>query len=106
VEGNRNINEYIDIIPAPGETIGHQIVRIHSEGETLYCLGDLYHHPVEVEHPNWTTVWSEDVSGGLASREALTEAALAEEAILIATHIGGVGRLKPVDSGVTWDDLL
>ena len=86
--------------------MGHQIVRIHSEDETLYCLGDLYHHPVEVEHPNWTTVWSEDVNGGLASREALTKAAVAEKALLIATHIGGIGLLKQSDTGVDWDAVL
>lgn len=106
VDRSQEINEYIDIIPAPGETIGHQIVRVHSEGETLYCLGDLYHHPIEVEHPTWTTVWSEDINGGLASREALTEAALAEEALLIATHIGGLGRLKQSDNGVVWDAVI
>ncbi|MBI3460972.1 MBL fold metallo-hydrolase, partial [Candidatus Acetothermia bacterium] len=43
VEGNHELCAGIQIIAAPGESPGHQIVRVHSEGRTLYCLGDLYH---------------------------------------------------------------
>ncbi len=91
------------ILPAPGETPGHQIVRVRSAGRTLYCLGDLYHHPVEVEQPTWAAHWN-DRAAALASRQALVAAALAEDALLVATHIPGVGRLTKTDDGVQWND--
>src|SRR5262245_11027712 len=91
----------VEIIPAPGESPGHQIVRVHSEGQTLYCLGDLYHHPIEVERQEWAAQWA-DADAIRASRRALVEAALAEDALLIATHIQGVGRLKRAGLGVAW----
>jgi glyoxylase-like metal-dependent hydrolase (beta-lactamase superfamily II) len=53
VEGNRKLADGVEIIHAPGETPGHQIVRVHSDGQTFYSLGDLYHHPVEIERPEW-----------------------------------------------------
>jgi glyoxylase-like metal-dependent hydrolase (beta-lactamase superfamily II) len=91
----------VEIIPAPGESPGHQIVRVHSEGQTLYCLGDLYHHPIEVERQEWAAQWA-DADAIRASRRALVEAALAEDALLIATHIEGIGRLERAGPGVVW----
>jgi glyoxylase-like metal-dependent hydrolase (beta-lactamase superfamily II) len=100
VEGNRNLLPAIRIIAAPGESPGHQIVCVHSEGQTLYCLGDLYHHEVEVEQPAWMAEWASR-EANIASRHALAEAALAENALLVAAHMP-VGRLQCTASGVSW----
>ena len=101
VEGNRELGSGISILAAPGESPGHQIVRVRSEGQTLYCLGDLFHHPIEVEHLPWMVRWA-DAESNLHSRQALAEAALAEQALLVATHIPGVGRLERSASGLAW----
>lgn len=98
VEGNFDLLPGVRIIATPGETEGHQIVQVHSEGQTLYCLGDLYHHPIEFEHPGWMVHWK-NVETNLRSRRALMEAALAENALLIAAHIPP-GRLECIRSGV------
>jgi glyoxylase-like metal-dependent hydrolase (beta-lactamase superfamily II) len=101
VAGHQDLVDGVAIIPAPGETPGHQIVRVHSNGETLYCLGDLYHHPVEVTHQEWVAQWA-DADLTHASRNSLVKAALAEQARLSATHIGEIGRLERAGSGVAW----
>ena len=101
VAAKRDLNDSIQIIPAPGESPGHQIVRVHSQGETLYCLGDLYHDAHEVEHPESMAYWT-DTSAMLDSRTTLANSALAENALLTATHIPGFGRLEPTTSGVVW----
>ena len=101
VEGDRDLGGGVQIVAAPGETRGHQIVRIRSYDHVLYCLGDLFHHPVEVEHPTWMVRWA-DRDANLASRRSLAEAALAENALLVATHIRGIGRLQRTSSGVVW----
>ena len=100
VEGNRDLLPAVRIIAAPGESPGHQIVRVHSEGHTLYCLGDLYHHAIEVEQPAWMAEWA-GRDANIASRHALAEAALAENALLVAAHMP-VGRLERTGSGVKW----
>lgn len=96
--------EGVQIIPAPGETPGHQIVRVQSEGQTLYCLGDLYHHPIEVDYPEWQVHWAEPETSR-RSRQALVAAALAEDALLVATHIPTPGRLAQTEAGVIWKPL-
>jgi glyoxylase-like metal-dependent hydrolase (beta-lactamase superfamily II) len=103
VEGERELLPGVRIIAAPGESPGHQIVRVHSEGQTLYCLGDLYHHAVEVEQPAWMAQWA-NPDTTVASRHALAEAALAENALLVAAHMP-VGRLERTGSGVKWVDV-
>ncbi len=101
MEGNRSLGAGAQIIAAAGETPGHQIVRVQSAGHVLYCVGDLFHHPVEIVHPEWMVRWA-DPATTLASRRALIEAALAENALLIATHIAGVGRLQQGTMGTMW----
>ena len=77
------------------------IVRVHSEGQTLYLLGDLIHHPVEIERPEVMVHWA-DVEATRSSRRRLIESALAEDARLVATHIVPVGRLERTPQGVVW----
>jgi glyoxylase-like metal-dependent hydrolase (beta-lactamase superfamily II) len=101
VGGRHDLGGGVEVIPAPGESPGHQIVRVRSSERTLYCLGDLYHHPVEVEHQEWAAQWA-DADMIRASRQALVEAALDEQALLLATHIAGIGRLERAGPGVIW----
>lgn len=101
VEGDRDLSAEVKLIAAPGESPGHQIVRISSQGQTFYCLGDLYHHPAEVEHPSWMSIW-DDATTNVASRSTLAEAALADNALLVAAHIPGIGRLERTATGVRW----
>jgi glyoxylase-like metal-dependent hydrolase (beta-lactamase superfamily II) len=100
VEGNVDLLPAVRLLTAPGESPGHQIVRVHSEGQTLYCLGDLYHDPLEVEHPTWMARWA-DVNTALASRRRLVEFALAEDALLVPAHMSP-GRLERTADGVRW----
>lgn len=102
VDGDHDIAPGIRLIHTPGETPGHAVVRVHSNGQTLYVLGDLFHHPIEIEHPDWLPVWVEPVTT-LASRRSLMDAALAEDALLVAAHIPGVGRLHKGVHGVHWE---
>lgn len=102
VDGEFALDGAISIIPAPGETPGHQIVRLRSEGQTLYLLGDLIHHPIEIEQPDVMVDWAQR-EATIASRRALAAAATAEGALLTATHIREVGRLRATPDGVAWE---
>jgi len=103
VEGDRDLSAEVKLIATPGESPGHQIVRISSQGQILYCLGDLFHHPVEVEHPAWMVKWA-DAGSNLASRRRLIEAALQEHAILVAAHMP-FGHVEGTLSNPTWVPL-
>jgi glyoxylase-like metal-dependent hydrolase (beta-lactamase superfamily II) len=105
VDGQQEIVPGVSIHPAPGETPGHQIVRVESEGQVLYCLGDLYHHIVEVEQSSWMPHWCAQ-EPLLAARSAFVAAALAEDALLMATHIPGLGRLSIKGDKISWEETM
>jgi glyoxylase-like metal-dependent hydrolase (beta-lactamase superfamily II) len=92
----------IQVTPTPGETPGHSVARVQSQEKTLYCLGDLFHHPSEISHPEWGPLWAEPQQN-LRSRQRLCAAALAEGARLISSHIPGVGRLARSGDHVRWE---
>jgi len=104
VAGDQSLGPGVTIVATPGETPGHQALRVSSGGQTLYCVGDLYHHPIEVVHSAWMVPWA-NRDANLQSRRAVSEAALAEDALLIATHIRGVGQLRSYGAGVEWVDV-
>jgi proline-specific peptidase len=104
VEGDVDLAPGIRLIHAPGESPGHALVRVQSHGQTLYCLGDLFHHVLEVEHLDWVPLWA-DPEKTLASRRQLITAALAENALLVAAHIQGIGSLRPTETGSRWESL-
>lgn len=101
VDGDRAIAGGIELRHTPGESPGHQVVRVHSRGETLYVLGDVFHDPVEAEHPEWMVTWA-DPPAMRATRQWLMAEALTEDALLIAAHIPGVGRLARESAGIRW----
>jgi glyoxylase-like metal-dependent hydrolase (beta-lactamase superfamily II) len=106
VEGRFEVAPGITIVPAPGESPGHAMVRFGSEGEVAYFLGDLFHDVAEVAHQDW--VWSgRDVEKMIASRRALADAAMREKAVLVAAHIPfpGTGRIVQTAEGQRWEPL-
>jgi glyoxylase-like metal-dependent hydrolase (beta-lactamase superfamily II) len=104
VENPTDLPGGVTILPAPGESPGHQVVRVHSEGQVLYCIGDLYHVTAEVEQPAWMPPWN-DAAANRQSRATLNERFVAEDALLVATHIAEVGRMQRVGDGYTWSSV-
>ena len=104
VNGDYSLGADVQILASPGETPGHQTVKVRSNGQTLYCIGDLYHHIVEVAYPQWGVHWA-DLETMRVSRAEFVESALAENATVIISHVHGAGRLVRQNGGVRWDEL-
>ncbi len=103
LEGSMSITKGIRMIHSPGESPGHAIVEIESEGETLYSLGDLFHDPLEISHMDW--VWQgRDQEKMLQSRGELVSLAQAKDATLLMAHFPfpGMGKLDRVRDQIVW----
>jgi glyoxylase-like metal-dependent hydrolase (beta-lactamase superfamily II) len=83
----------LDLVPAPGETPGHQLVHVQSSEGEAYITGDLYHHPLEFEEPERNVVWAEPVAMA-ASKAALMARAEASRAMVYFAHIEGQWRVE------------
>ncbi len=92
VQSELEITLGVTLIPAPGESPGHQIVKIQSEGESLYCVGDLYHHAIEVENPMCMSSWCDPVPH-METKSRFVQMALKENALMLAAHMP-IGRIN------------
>jgi len=101
IEGDLDLGHGVRILSAPGETPGHQAVRVVSEGHVAYVVGDMIRHVVEVAYPRFMVDWAEQDSN-VASRRRIYEAAADEGAIMIASHIPAIGRFSRVGGKPAW----
>lgn len=104
VDARLELSPELMVLATPGETPGHLALRLRAGEQCFYALGDLYHHEVEVARPDWLVHWA-DPASTRASREGIVAAALAEEALLMATHMRGLGRLRAAAGGLRWEEI-
>ena len=99
----RDIAPGVAMIPAPGETAGHCIVRVASGGRRFYYLGDLFHVPCEIEHVEWAPP-NRDVSSLISSRRALLADAVPHDSVLVFSHdsFPAWGRITRAGNGYRW----
>jgi glyoxylase-like metal-dependent hydrolase (beta-lactamase superfamily II) len=103
VDGEREIVPGVTIVPAPGESAGHSVVRLESAGEVFYVLGDIVHHACEVEHPDWGPPHADP--GKLAAARDRIFPTLAREGALLATAhepFPPWGRIVAAGDGYRW----
>jgi glyoxylase-like metal-dependent hydrolase (beta-lactamase superfamily II) len=60
VEDTHRITNEVWLEPTPGHTPGHFSVRISSCGHDAVITGDLMHHPVQCQHPEWNCGFDSD----------------------------------------------
>lgn len=103
VEGEYEVVPGITILPAPGESPGHLIVRVASGGETFYALGDLFHHFCDFVNPRWHAPWN-DPAALLASRQQFL-AAVSPNDTVVYTHAAfpGWGHVVREGEGYRWE---
>jgi glyoxylase-like metal-dependent hydrolase (beta-lactamase superfamily II) len=93
--------------PTPGHTANHAAIRLRSAGETAIFGGDVAHHPVQVTHPEWNSVFDAFADEARASRRRCLQQASREGAVFFTAHFAGssVGRVSQAGEGFTWTYL-
>jgi len=86
VEMNHVVTDDVRLIPTPGHTPGHVSVEISSFGERAIITGDLFHHPLQMAHPDWKDL--ADVDGELAHRTRVEflESNADQPVLILGTH--------------------
>jgi glyoxylase-like metal-dependent hydrolase (beta-lactamase superfamily II) len=102
VKGAKILPGSVNIIPSPGESPGHQLLEVTSGDRSFYCVGDLFHHWVEVEEPDWGPDWA-DAKLNTVSKKMLSEAAASTNAIVIPGHMAP-GRIRKKDGSFHWEE--
>lgn len=101
VDGPLDLGDGLTLLPAPGETPGHQIVWIkHDDGETC-IVGDLFHHPLEFAEADRHPVWA-DAPTMQASKSIFMQRAAASKAKVFFTHIEGAYGITISNGQTIW----
>jgi glyoxylase-like metal-dependent hydrolase (beta-lactamase superfamily II) len=103
--GDEEVAPGVSILAAPGESAGHQVVRLTAGDEYVYYLGDLVHFPIEVEHPEWVPLRNRDVPTLIESRHRVFTDRRDRPATFVFTHapFPGWGRIDVAgDRDYTW----
>ena len=103
VDGEREVVPGVTMIPAPGESPGHSLVRVRSGGQSFYFVGDLFHHPCEVANLDWVSS-GRDQAAMRASRDRLMAEAAPAGATVVWTHslFPGWGTIVKEGDGYRW----
>lgn len=84
---------------SPGHSPGHTSYVISAAGERVIVLGDVFHTPAQLAHPEWPSRPDADESGVLAARRRITAELGQPGTIGFAFHFGdqAFGRLTGTD---------
>lgn len=96
----------VTMIPAPGESPGHHVIRVDSGGERFFALGDLFHHAAEIDNQDWIPA-NRDVPAMQASREHIMPECASTRAICVFAHepFPGWGRIEQSDGQYRWQRI-
>ncbi len=98
VRGELDLGDGLVILPAPGETPGHQLLWLATPRGEACFVGDLFHHPLEFDESDRHPVWA-DAPVLQASKARLAERAAARMAQVFFTHIVGPHRVAANGKG-------
>ena len=87
VSGSHRLTAGIVVEPAPGHTLGHQMLHLVSGGQHAFFTGDCFHHPIQLVEPAIPFGDAEDLEQAIAMRRKLVELSADNGALLIAAHL-------------------
>jgi glyoxylase-like metal-dependent hydrolase (beta-lactamase superfamily II) len=87
VDGPNEVIPGVRMVPAPGHTPGHAVVEIASGGAHVIWAADAVLHRAALAHPDWTSATDADPERAVRTRRTLLQRALANNALLLASHL-------------------
>ncbi|MEE4484640.1 MBL fold metallo-hydrolase [Serratia ficaria] len=78
----------------PGHSYDHLSLSFTSEGETAFFWGDVMHHPLQIQLPQWNSVFCEFSEQARHSRRKALEFAVETRATVFTTHFPGASAGK------------
>ena len=101
VTGPHRLNDFIEILPAPGHSAGHVVFDLDSGGERAVFLGDVFHHLLQVYYPDWNFPKNSDAEEARVSRRRILAHCAATGALACPGHVGApfAGRIEATGEG-------
>ena len=108
-EDGEEIFPGVRAVVTPGHTSGHtSYIITSSTGKRLIALGDAFHIPAQLGHPDWPSLPDIDVDAVLAARRKLTQELEQPGTLGFACHFGdqAFGRITRTGTGfLDWEPV-
>ncbi|PWC39808.1 MBL fold metallo-hydrolase [Azospirillum sp. TSO35-2] len=91
--------------PTPGHSAGHMCIALDCGGGTeALFTGDLMHHPIQIYHPDWNSVFCERPDEARRSRTRVLDRVAGTDTTLFTAHFpeSSAGRVSRDGSGFAW----
>ena len=94
VEAEEEFIAGFKMVFAPGHRPDHYAVEISSDGNTLLHIADGFRHAVQVDHPDWYSIYDSYPEQMAESLKMLIQRAVDKNAILFGSHFKFPGLAK------------
>jgi glyoxylase-like metal-dependent hydrolase (beta-lactamase superfamily II) len=94
VAADHEIARGLRFAPAPGHTPGNVVLHVSAGRQRAVLSGDVLHHPVQIERPQWASTFDLDPEAAMATRFTLLEMAAETGAVLIAAHFADAAAVS------------
>ena len=84
--GEKALTAEVGTVPTPGHTPGHTSLMISSGGEKAVVMGDMAHHPAQVDHIDWCSGFDADHPRTTESRRKLFDQVESEGLVAAFCH--------------------
>jgi glyoxylase-like metal-dependent hydrolase (beta-lactamase superfamily II) len=79
--------------PTPGHSVGHMSISLTSGGESALFGGDVMHHPLQLHHPHWNSVFCADGEQTRRSRAWVLDA-IRDGGLYFSSHFPGTSVVR------------
>ncbi|MEM9010256.1 MAG: MBL fold metallo-hydrolase [Pseudomonadota bacterium] len=86
-DGEADLGGGVTLLPAPGHTPGHAVVRLSGGGAEAFLLGDVFLNAAQLATPDLRYALDADPDQAVATRGAMFERLAGEGALFLATHM-------------------
>ena len=86
VDDGYTLDDTLTLLPAPGHTLAHCAIHLHSHDNRAVFSGDVMHVPLQVYYPLCGTSLDDDPQLGVRSRLHLLESCAESQTLLLPTH--------------------
>ncbi|MEO0952159.1 MAG: MBL fold metallo-hydrolase [Pseudomonadota bacterium] len=107
VDAEEEITPGIRLVSTPGHTEDHCAVKIENGGRTGLITGDFIHHPVQFEHPGWSSSFDTSPDQSVSTRLSMFEELAASETLLFGTAFPTptAGYVRKIDDRFRFDPM-
>ena len=106
-EDGAEIAAGLTAVATPGHRSGATSLRVEDDGQAALLLADTMHLPVQITHPERSSVWDSDAELAARTRRQIVDQAESEGWLLAVPHtpFGGLGHVRLEAGKRVWSPL-